>query len=249
MRILLVSDLHYVLPQIDWVLGRIPDYDLVVLAGDQLDIASPVPLDAQIAVLHAVFERVAEPHKLLVASGNHDLTGPDADGEQCALWLEPLRALGVSVDGDVLAVHDTTVTVCPWWDGPRGHSRVAGQFRRDGQRPPGTWVWVYHWPPSDSPTCWTGKKHYGDADLRSWITEYQPDLVLTGHVHNPPFRGDGSWVDRIGSTWVFNAGRQIGPVPAHIEIDVDTREATWHSLLGVEVQRLDEPLTLDRPSF
>ena len=57
----------------------------------------------------------------------------------------------------------------------------------------GTWVWVYHAPPSGSPTCWDGKKHYGDAALVKWIDFYQPDLVFTGHIHQAPFTSD----DRI----------------------------------------------------
>jgi predicted phosphodiesterase len=46
-RILLVSDLHYTLPQLDWVVRSAPSFELVVLAGDQLDISSTVSLDAQ----------------------------------------------------------------------------------------------------------------------------------------------------------------------------------------------------------
>ena len=51
MRILLVSDLHYTLPQFDWVVSVAPAYDLVVLAGDSLDISSAVPLDVQSVVV------------------------------------------------------------------------------------------------------------------------------------------------------------------------------------------------------
>jgi predicted phosphodiesterase len=43
-RILLVSDLHYTLPQLDWVVASAPAFDPVVLAGDQLDISSTVSL-------------------------------------------------------------------------------------------------------------------------------------------------------------------------------------------------------------
>ena len=50
-RILLVSDLHYTLPQLDWVVAAAPSFDLVVLAGDQLDISSTVSLDAQSVVI------------------------------------------------------------------------------------------------------------------------------------------------------------------------------------------------------
>jgi Icc-related predicted phosphoesterase len=248
-RILLVSDLHYALPQFDWVVQQVPHQDLVVIAGDHLDIASVVPLDGQIAVLQALFARIDEPHKLVMSSGNHDLTAPDQDGEQSAPWLSGLADLGIGVDGDTLTLGDTVLTVCPWWDGPVGRERVAAQLTQDaalGGRP---WIWTYHWPPAGSPTCWTGKSHYGDADLLAWIAAHGPDLVLTGHVHNPPFRPDGAWADRIGSTWVFNPGRQTGPVPAHIEIDLVARTASWHSLAGHEVQSLDEPPATERSSF
>jgi hypothetical protein len=177
-----------------------------------------------------------------VSSGNHDLTGADAGGEQSALWLAEARTKGIPTDGDSVLVDDTLVTICPWWDGPIGRDEVAAQLARDAERRPARWIWVYHWPPLGSPTCWTGKKDYGDPDVCTWIVEHRPDLVLTGHVHQAPFRPDGSWVDRIGDTWVFNAGSQIGRVPARIEFDLATGTARWVSLMGEE--GLD--LTADR---
>jgi hypothetical protein len=39
-----------------------------------------------------------------------------------------------------------------------------------------------------------------------WISQHSPDIVVTGHIHQSPFVRDGSWADRIGSTWVFNTG-------------------------------------------
>ena len=59
MRILLVSDLHYSLPQLDWVVAAGPSFDAVVLAGDSLNISSPVPLDAQSAVVQRYLELIA----------------------------------------------------------------------------------------------------------------------------------------------------------------------------------------------
>ena len=234
MRILLVSDLHYTLPQLDWVVRAAPRFDLVVLAGDSLDISSIVPLEAQSAVILRYLALLQAAAPVLIASGNHDLTGPDERGEQCALWLAAARAAGVPTDGDSWACGDTLVTVCPWWDGPLGRAALQSQLEADAARRPARWLWVYHWPPLGSPTCWTGKRHYGDAELGGWIARYAPDIVLTGHVHEPPFKPAGAWADRIGSTWVFNAGRQIGPAPAHIEIDLDGDSATWRSMLGVE---------------
>jgi len=240
MRILLVADLHYSLRQFDWVVGAAPSFDLVVLAGDHLDISSSVALDAQIVVVLRYFTLLQSAGGLAVSSGNHDLTGADANGEQSALWLRDARALGVPTDGESLLFGDTLITVCPWWDGPVGRDAVAALLARDAARRPSTWVWVYHWPPAQSPTCRTARGFYGDEELSAWIEQHRPDVVLAGHVHDPPFRPDGAWADRIGDTWVFNAGRQIGATPTRIELDLDRREATWVSLLGSEYLSLSD---------
>jgi predicted phosphodiesterase len=239
-RILLVSDLHYSLRQLDWVVAAAPSFDLVVLAGDNLDISSAVAVDAQSVVILQYLTLLHAAGNLAVSSGNHDLTGPDAQGEQAPLWLAEARAAGIPTDGSSLVLDDTLITICPWWDGPAGRATVAAQLAADGARRPSRWVWVYHWPPLGSPTSWTGQRHYGDADIVGWIDEHRPDLVLTGHVHQSPFKPDGSWVDRIGDTWVFNAGHQIGAVPAHIKIDLDEDRATWVSLMGTEDVRLTD---------
>ena len=234
MRILLVSDLHYRLPQLDWVVRVAPTFDLVVMAGDHLDIGSAVSLDAQAVVVLQYLSLLQSAGRVAVSSGNHDLTGPDARGEQAALWLAEARAAGVPTDGDSLLLGNTLITICPWWDGPAGRAALDAQLAADAARRPACWVWVYHWPPLGSPTCWTGRRHYGDGDLVGWIDQHRPDMVLSGHVHQPPFKPDGAWAHRIGDTWVFNAGHQIGPVPAHIEIDLTAGSAAWRSMLGEE---------------
>jgi Icc-related predicted phosphoesterase len=237
-RILLVSDLHYALPQLDWVVRAAPEFDLVVMAGDQLDISSPVSLDTQSVVILRYLALLRAAGRVAVSSGNHDLTGPDAQGEQCALWLAEARAAGVPTDGDSLTIGDTRVTICAWWDGPKGRDALEARLALEVADRPACWIWVYHWPPLGSPTCWTGKRHYGDTELGGWMARFRPDLVLTGHVHEPPFKPTGAWADRIGATWVFNPGRQIGPVPARIEIDLAARTAQWQSLLGLETLSL-----------
>jgi Icc-related predicted phosphoesterase len=75
-----------------------------------------------------------------------------------------------------------------------------------------------------------------------WVREHQPDLVLTGHVHQSPFRRGGSWVDRIGETWVFNAGHEMAPTPPCVVFDTVAKTAEWSSLAGREIVKLDEPL-------
>jgi Icc-related predicted phosphoesterase len=234
MRILHVSDLHYSLQQFDWVVGAASEFELLALAGDYLRVGSVVPLDDQTLTVLEYLTLLQSVTSIAVCSGNHDLTGPDAGGEQSALWLSEAKAVGIPTDGSSLMAGDTLVTICPWWDGPIGRAALVERLAADANRRAARWVWVYHWPPLGSPTSWTGKRDFGDRDLRGWIEEYRPDVVLTGHIHEAPFRPDGSWADRIGDTWVFNAGHQIGPAPAHIELDFTENTAKWVSLLGTE---------------
>src|SRR3954467_10186395 len=112
MRILLVSDLHYTLKQLDWVVEVAGDYELVVMAGDLLDIASIVEPDAQIAVVLEYLSRIATKTTVVACSGNHDLNAQNELGERAARWLEAARGSGVYVDGSHFANERELVTVC-----------------------------------------------------------------------------------------------------------------------------------------
>ena len=242
MQCLLVSDLHYTLKQLDWVHQVAERFDLVVIAGDHLDISSVVALEAQIVVLLKYLERVNSKTRLLVSSGNHDLNAENAADEKVAAWMSRVHSLGVVTDGESYQDEGILFTVCPWWDGPVTRAQVEAQLAADAEKEKSQWAWVYHSPPDQSPTSWGGKKHFGDCDVVEWIHRFQPAMVFTGHIHQSPFRQGGSWVDRIGSTWIFNTGRQIGPIPCHCIIDTEAQKALWFSLAGSEYVDLDQPL-------
>lgn len=247
MKCLIVADLHYSLPQYDWVMQVADWFDIVVIAGDHLDLSSPVDLRAQSVVVRKYAELLQARTRLITCSGNHDLDSRDRNGEKIAGWIGGLGQQGIPTDGQSFAYEDALFTICPWWDGPLTRDRVAAQLAADASKRTGLWIWVHHAPPDKSPTSWAGDSYLGDAPLSEWITEFSPDLVFSGHVHRSPFTRDGSWVDRIGATWVFNAGHQYGAPPAHIVVNTDEHEAIWMSAAGVQSVRLDQPLTRPLP--
>jgi Icc-related predicted phosphoesterase len=247
MKLLIVADLHYALPQFDWLLEAAPRYDMVIVAGDLLDTASSVDPGAQIVVVLNYLKRIGQRTRLVVCSGNHDLDAMNPAGEKHADWMRAIGALSIPTDGDTVMVGQTMLSVCAWWDGAETQGAIAAQLEAAADRPRDSWIWVYHAPPNDSPVSWSGYRHFGDNALTGWIARHKPDIVLSGHVHEAPFVRNGSWVDRIGETWLFNAGRQIGPVPASITIDLDRREAVWLSFEGAESIRLDAPLVRPIP--
>jgi Icc-related predicted phosphoesterase len=249
MRFLHVADLHYSLPQLDWLADVAPRFDVVVLAGDLLDLASLVDFGAQILVVQKYLRRISGQTRLILCSGNHDLDMPGERGEKVAAWLDDLEADGITVDGQSLTVGDTLFTVCPWWDGPRTQEAIAEQLAADARRRLARWVWAHHAPPESSPTSWTGSRSMGDRELVAWIDAFGPDIVLSGHVHQSPFIRGGSWADRVGRTWIFNTGHQFGAPPAHVIVDTDAGEALWISAMGAQTVRLDQPLERPIPTL
>jgi Icc-related predicted phosphoesterase len=226
---LLTSDLHYNLRHLDWLVSVADQFDVLVVAGDHLDISSSVALESQSVVMLRYLSRLAERTTVVASSGNHDLTARNAHGEKTAAWLLEGRHVGALVDGDSFDHDGVRVTVCPWWDGPLSRDDVEAQLRAQAGDRPACWIWVYHPPPTGSPTALGKRREYGDQDLRTWIDDLRPDVVLTGHVHEAPFIDGGSWFEHIGGTWTFNAGRVgVGGVPNHVALDLDGRVASWY---------------------
>ena len=245
MRILVVADLHYSLPQYDWLLGIAEEFDIVIIAGDHIDLSSLVDWRAQSVVVRKYIERLKAKTRLITCSGNHDLDSRNPLGEKVAQWIRDLSRDDVSSDGASLVVEDMLITICPWWDGPLVREDIARLLAADAAKRTGRWIWVHHAPPDRSPTSWAGNRYFGDAELAQWIEAHKPDIVFSGHVHQSPFLASGSWVDRIGPTWVFNAGHQFGAPPAHIIFDSDAEMALWFSAAGNQFVHLDRPL--ERP--
>ncbi len=245
MKILVAADLHYHLRKLDWIVHAAEHVDLVILAGDHLEVSSHVHRPAQAIVIQKYLQRIKQKTRLIVSSGNHDLDGRDQDGERIARWIAKLRFLNIPTDDDSVVIDDILFSIFPWSDGENADRRIREQLAEDAEKSKGKWIWVHHQPPSKSPTAWDGGNHYGASQLREWIETYQPDLVLSGHVHQSPYVPGGSWVDQIGKTWIFNAGHQMGPLPPHILIDTETPTAFWKSIPMAEV--LDLEAELSRP--
>jgi Icc-related predicted phosphoesterase len=233
-RILAVSDLHYRLPHYDWLVRASANADVVALSGDLADVVNPVPIDVQAVVLGKYLAALADNAVVLAASGNHDLDGPGEHGEQVAGWLRRVTGDRVLTDGASIDLDGVRFTVCPWWDGPLTRAEVARQLDAAAVDRPALWVWLYHAPPAGTPLCRDGRREFPDHELAAWIGQHQPDLVLCGHIHQAPWVSGGSWHARIGRTWVFNPGKQIGPVPPHITFDTEARTAEWFGVFESE---------------
>ncbi len=128
MKLLCTADLHYRLPQLDWLVEQAGDVDVVVIPGDHLQVVGAAPLEVQIVVVSKYLQRLSEQALVLASSGNHDLDGPGTTGEQATEWLQALASDRLVVDGQSTDVDGVRFTVCPWWDGPQTRQLVEDQL-------------------------------------------------------------------------------------------------------------------------
>src|SRR6185503_15446407 len=112
--------------QFDWLLAAAPHFDLVIFAGDALDIGSLVDFRAQIVVVKKYLSLLSGITRVIVCSGNHDLDERSPEGEKIS---REIGELGITCDGGSLSIGDTLFTVCPWWDGPLVKQRIDDQLR------------------------------------------------------------------------------------------------------------------------
>ncbi|MDF1823321.1 MAG: metallophosphoesterase [Verrucomicrobiales bacterium] len=239
MKILVVSDIHYSLQQYDWLTAKSSTYDLIIIAGDLMELASTVDLDTQASVVSQYFRRISAQVPLVVCSGNHDLL-EDYAGVRSAEWLEDLTIPGLTVDHGSFENEVLRILSFPWWETEEEKRRIESwlenQSNLDDPRPV---FWVHHAPPLGAKTSWNGKRDLGDKSLVEWIERYAPDVVFSGHVHNAPYYGPkGSWIDRVGSTVVINGGRQTGARPATVELEFEDGLLTWCGMEGCEERSL-----------
>jgi Icc-related predicted phosphoesterase len=244
MKILFVADLHYTLKQFDWLIANAAGFDAVIIGGDLLDLSSCLDIELQIIVVEKYLARLRELTQVLVSSGNHDCNVQSDTGEYVCQWLHDAKAGRMFVDGDTVEIAGNLITICPWWDGPVSRGNVEKLLARNAGRKDTKWIWIHHAPADQSPVSWTGKKYGGDQRLVEWIHRYEPDLVLSGHIHNAPFVPKGSWIDRIGRTWVFNPGKQIGPFPTTLILDLENLNVKWDSAESRGEQSLNKELNI-----
>ena len=249
MRILLLADLHFQENWYHWLARQNPD--ITVISGDLLDGFIPEGLLPQMLAVSAWCERFPGP--LVVSSGNHDANSTDGifDPDGLALisagerervmrmltamhWMDCLERPGLVTDGRT-AVLETlrgavVVTTIPFDFGSGGDTDGLwreGALKRKSLRVP--WLVLHHEPPAD--TMVGGQM--GEPSLFYKIQEYRPNFVVSGHMHDQPYRG--SFADNIEGTWCFNPGYpsatpvKRAKIPNHIVLDLSDSTATWYA--------------------
>jgi len=213
MRILHLSDLHYNLHWFDWIKTQPENYDVLVIAGDLLDMFARVPLPQQAREVRRRLKGL--PKTTVVCTGNHDVwpshplapTDVMADGN----WLQLCKREGLVVDGQSLDFGGERIEAVKW--------PIADWS-------PDTTVLVLHCPPADSPVGVPAQKaDRASIMLTERLATHAPKLVLGGHIHQAD-----SWICNVHGALCFNPGYSLDErVPNRVLIDTRAGIARWHS--------------------
>ncbi len=217
MRILAFSDIHCDSEWADFVASKCGDCELLVLAGDLVNLFSRVPYHLQARSLTKWVLELRAPAIVLV-SGNHDwwlAHGVSVDAAAEGRWIRNFRGgkgRVVGVDGDTVVIGGLKVHCHGWLQ------KLDLKQQID--------VLVTHAPPAGTATAVAKSgQDFGNPEILDM--QHMPRLIFCGHVHSPLAYWH-RWPAR--DSLVLNPGYdENSPAPLHWTIDTEQGVAA-HSL-------------------
>ncbi len=193
MKLTVLSDIHGALDKLTAAEPLLAESDLTIVCGDLTNHGNMDELQ------HVVLELKQSTRNLLAIPGN-------MDGESS---IQLLNELGVNLHGKSVTMQHVRfigsggATLTPFgtpFEIPE--SEIVDLLNR--QYDPeysGRLAVICHNPPFGTKLdrIMLGR-HVGGKLLRQWVDEIQPDIFLTGHIH------EAAGVDRIGKTLLLNPG-------------------------------------------
>jgi DNA repair exonuclease SbcCD nuclease subunit len=115
MKILITADLHY---REQWfrLLSRAPEWDLICIAGDLLDMFNAEARIMQARTVSRWIRELAKVTRVALCSGNHDNAGRQISVDRAPVyeWLYELgKEPGIITDGSTEVLNDLIVTTVP----------------------------------------------------------------------------------------------------------------------------------------
>jgi predicted MPP superfamily phosphohydrolase len=117
MKLLITADLHYRLHWFRWLIEQAPDFDLVCIAGDLLDMFASETRLGQTRQVRTLVRELADLVPVAVCSGNHDNAGRLVSHDRASVY-EWFIALGthrnIITDGSTRKLENLIVTTIPY---------------------------------------------------------------------------------------------------------------------------------------
>jgi Icc-related predicted phosphoesterase len=117
MKLLLTADLHFRVDWFRWLIEQAPNYDLVCIVGDLLDMFEVKSTREQAREVTGLIRELADIVRVAVCSGNHDNAGRLVSHDRSSLyeWFIDLGAHpNIIMDGATRKLEDLILTTIPY---------------------------------------------------------------------------------------------------------------------------------------
>jgi Calcineurin-like phosphoesterase len=179
MRLLLTADLHFRLHWFRWLIEQAPDFDLVCIAGDLLDMFKSETRIEQSREIRSLIRLLADVVPVAVCSGNHDNAGRLVSHDRASVygWFIELGAHpNIITDGSTQKLENLIVTAIPYHCSRQEKSiwldRGSTTRRQTGM----PWIVLHHVPAKNGLGV-SGE----EVEAAELLATYRPDYFVWGH--------------------------------------------------------------------
>jgi predicted MPP superfamily phosphohydrolase len=228
MKLLLTADLHYRIHWFRWLIEQAPDFDLVCIAGDLLDMFKSETRMEQAREIKTLVKELADIVPVAICSGNHDNAGRLISHDRASLyeWFIELGAHpNIITDGSTRKLENLIVTTIPYHCSRQEKSiwlDRGSTIRRQTEMP---WIVLHHVPAK------TGAGVSGEElEASELLAAYQPDYFVSGHDHAFPYASGQSWNQKMADSRLLVPGQLLrAPIPNYIKLDTESGQLSWHT--------------------
>jgi predicted MPP superfamily phosphohydrolase len=228
MRLLLTADLHYRIHWFRWLIEKVPDFDLVCVAGDLLDMFRSETRIEQSAEITRLIRELAGIVPVAICSGNHDNAGRLVSHDRASVYgwfIELGTHSNIITDGSTRKLENLIVTAIPYHCSRQEKSiwlDRGSTIRRQTGMP---WIVLHHVP---------GKTGSGvsaeELEAAELLAAYRPDYFVSGHDHAFPYATGQSWNQKLGESLLMVPGQLLrASLPNYIKLDTESGELSWHT--------------------
>ena len=196
MKLLLTADLHFRLHWFRWLIEQAPDFDLVCIAGDLLDMFKSETRLEQAREVARLIREPADIVPVAVCSGNHDNAGRLVSHDRASAygWFIDLGThRNIITDGSTRKLENLIVTTVPYHCSRQEKSIWLDRgftIRKQTGMP---WIVLHHVPAK------TGLGVSGEeSEAAEVLATYKPDYFVSGHDHAFPYTSGQSWNQKLG---------------------------------------------------
>ena len=217
MKALLTAALHFRLDWFRWLIEQVPNYDLVCIVGDLLDMFEVKSAREQAREVTGLIKRLADIVPVAVCSGNHDNAGGLVSHDRASLykWLVDLGVHpNIITDGAIRKLEDLILTTIPYHCSKEEKSIWLDRgltIRRQTAKP---WMVLLTFRPRLGRELAARNRKPPD-----FFWPIGPIILVSGHDHAFPYKSGQSWNQRMGELCVLGVS-QTGTVQVPLRWDV-----------------------------